>query len=605
MSSVDSYDGDEIALQAVSTAVQLRTRELILDTVRRGAVNGTCPVVEIDIDLCALMPVYRTRAALQVVGDEFSLPELADTDSLSVLPGYSDEAWLSFVDHFELDVRYPRHKWKSNGRAQREAGTPFFRFHQLFWTTEWLVEDQPTPGLGAFVHAIERAGGRAVFLSGRWLNEHTEPSIKALRRAGIKEPDLIIGNPWHETLVSEPTTAVSDARIKAWRQALIRKSYGEPVALIDDRHANRKSVAVAIGPGLLQVAAIIPGFTYDPVNAKEPLRLSTFDGFCDVLGSGPSRPHIEHRYPRAGLGRGWRGLYEGLGRNGRSYIVPRLTPPAVGLLSGDGIYTEYVERISPGSLTEGDFLERLEITIPTCERERLHTAFTEAKVFSNQGLADVFPENENEQVGLWQSLVAAWLHSRDVQTLMSAIGFPILATGVHDLIECVAAQEVVDLLIPSEMPHPVQDRERRYSEWLIRWAQTINPSGQVNVGLLNPALTVSLWRWRPDQDRPQDAMDVHRLSDHHQGDQAERYDPIEATVNNLLHQREGMAGVRKEPVLGWAALRARIVRETIAEQIAASSVGRGILRDAANLGQKLEKDGYLTPWGLVIGASFD
>jgi len=188
---------------------------------------------------------------------------------------------------------------------------------------------------------------------------------------------------------------------------------------------------------------------------------------------------------------------------------------------------------------------------------------------------------------------------------MQCLGYFIQATGVHDLVEFVHAREVIDLLIPSQQPNQAIAAAKKYSPWLTRWAATLDPSSQVNVGLLNPALLVSFSLWSPEQSGPQDAMDVHRLSDHHEGDLAERYDPVEAAINNLLHQREGIHGVRKEPVVPWSQILHGLELESGAEALTKTSVGRDIVRDAATIAQSLENSGALTPWGLLTGASFD
>src|SRR5262249_53982791 len=146
-----------------------------------------------------------------------------------------------------------------------------------------------------------------------------------------------------------------------------------------------------------------------------------------------------------------------------------------------------------------------------------------------------------------RSLACAWLHSRDMEILMGALGYHLSLAGVHDLREFVPAAEVRRLLL-SDIP---TDRERlaraSYSPCLLAWARTLGAE-PVAVSFLNPALLVDLCTWSSVQTRPQNAMDVHRLSDHHEGDGAERFDPVEAGINNLLHQREGRYGIRKEPV---------------------------------------------------------
>lgn len=587
----------------VTPSIQLRTLQTVLDSIRAGRGSGDRPVVEIDLDLCALRPAYRTRRALETVGNEFGIPEFLEPRCIDPLPGYSDEAWLAFLDALDLECRHPRLIWKTDGRASRAPGTPFGRFHALYWTVDWMVEDSPTPGLGAFVHLVEREGGRVVFLSGRWLDEHRAPTLRALRRAGIPDPQLVIGNPWHPTLVADPAEAVSDARIKAWHQQVILRDHGQPVAIVDDRQGNRDAVVRALPGCPLSIAIAIPGFTCDPATLEAPLRLSTFESFAETTHSGPPHPHLRRRYPDLGHGMPWRGLYEGLGRNDRAYILPRTPlaadPPNPNPSPSNAPFADLVAANAPGSLTEESLLDLAESTIPPTDLEAMRQACVEAEDFAARGLAAPFPASPADRRQLWHVLVASWLHSRDIETLMGALGYSVRATGIHDMLEFVDAREVIELILPPHTPASTLVRERRYSEWLRRWAATLDAAERVNVGLLNPALLVDFAQWNPSRKTPQDSMDVHRLSDHHEGDLAERYDPVEASINNLLHQREGACGVRKEPVSPWPAILASLERESAAENLCRASVGRDIVRDAARLAARLEELGRLTPWQLV------
>jgi hypothetical protein len=109
-----------------------------------------------------------------------------------------------------------------------------------------------------------------------------EPTFVSLRRAGISDPKLVIGNQSHPS-VSAPGVALSDAEVKVLHQRRIRDEYGSPVAIIDDRVANRAAIMKLIGPAMLGVAICIPGFTYDPASENDPLRLSTFQVFDHIV----------------------------------------------------------------------------------------------------------------------------------------------------------------------------------------------------------------------------------------------------------------------------------------------------------------------------------
>ncbi len=349
------------------------------------------------------------------------------------MPGYSDEAWLQFIHELGLEGIYPSLEWICDQRASRRPGTPFARFHQLYWSLDGLAEDSPTPGLGAFVYRVERLGGRVVFLSGRWLPEHKAPSLVALRRAGIPNPSLVIGNPWHETLVPDPWSAVSDARIKAWHQQQVLRDFGQPIAIVDDRAGNRAAIqrAVSTAPGseVLGIAIAIPGFTCDPATATEPLRISTFEHFDESLLNAPPRPHLVHRYPGLGLGQPWNGLYEGLGRNIRAYVLPRLVShPAKAEVPGNASpapFQELLHSHRQGSLPESTFLDLCAAILPKAVLEHFQSAMDTARTMAGHGLAEAYPTSAEAEATLRRTLVAAWLHSRDIEALMQCLGYSI------------------------------------------------------------------------------------------------------------------------------------------------------------------------------------
>jgi hypothetical protein len=593
MTTIDQHR-DEYALSPhVTPAVQLRTLRAVFRQVAEASrASGPRPVVEVDLDLCGLMPVHRTRRALAAVAREFGVARLGEPEGLPTLPGYSDEAWSAFVDLMGLRSSRPDLDW-----GRRAPGSPFRRFHDLYWMLDGMAEDRPTPGLGAFVHRVSELGGDVVFISGRWLKAHVQVSLRCLRRAGITSPKLVIGNDRHESLVPAGTPAASDAEAKAALQAEVRARFGRPVAVVDDRAANRLAVAGASGDpaGVLGVAICIPGFSCDPAGARAPLRISSFETFDAVVGDAPRRPLMVALHDGVGRGAPWRGLYEGLGRNDRPYVLPRVPgagPPA----DGGPPFAAVVA--GGGPLAEDVLVDRCEATIPPAEVDKIDACIESARNLSGD-MAAPFPPDAAARLALRRCLVASWLHSRDIQTVMTALGYPIAAAGVHDLVEHVAAAEVRRAVAANVA------RGAAYSDWLLRWVASLDPAGRVNVGCLNPHLLVSMWAWLPTGDRPQDAMDVHRLTSHHEGDGDERYDPLEAAVNNLLHLREGRSGIRKEPIVSWDSLEAEAGSETRLEALGKSSIGRDWLRDAIAVGRRLEQEGWITPWGMCEDARRD
>ncbi len=588
---------DDIRLsEAVTVATQLRTLRVLLVHIRKAVDTKEKPVVEIDLDLTAVMPIYRTRRALTIAGELGGIELFTKPELLPILPGYSDEAWLSFIHQMNLETTFSNIQWTDGGgKPNKAVGEPFAAFHEAYWTTEWIADDTPTPGLGMLVHRIEEIGGEVVFLSGRWLPEHVEPTLTTLRRAGVQDPKLVIGNDRHSTLVL-PDRALSDAQAKVHHQDTIRNLYGPPVAIIDDRVTNRTAIIEAIGPTILGVAACIPRFTYDIASAKEPFRLSTFEMFDHVLGESPHRPYMSKRYHALGSGRPWAGLYEGVGINKLPYVLPRIysNNPVTSIPQP---FADLIRLYTPGSLEETELVRLCQGSIPADQVARVNQCIVDAEHAASEGLAAPFPGSDEERFKLRLTLVVSWLHSRDVEHVMRALGYYLPATGIHDIEEWVPAREIQRAIKNN------QETGTGYSDWLLRWVEGLNPDDSINVGCLNPVLAAGMWRWTPNAVM-QDAMDVHRVSSHHQGDGNERYDPIEAAINNVLHQREGTLGIRKEPIQGWKKMLQSVERDTRAEALAKSSVGRQALRDAIEAAIVLEASGCLTPWGLVVGADF-
>ncbi len=584
-------DRDEFLLnEGVTAAIQLRTLRSLFRCISEMVNRNITPIVEIDLDLTSLMPINRTIRALREVGTTFGIKRLIDAESLPTLPGYSDEAWRSFVELMDFQSTHKELAWTDHTTG------PFALFHEKYWTTSWICTDMPTPGLGAFVHRVNEEGGKVVFISGRWLPEHIEASLLGLKRAGIAEPQLVIGNAWHPSLVS-PEKSLSDAQIKVMHQDVIQSQYGVPVAIIDDRITNRKAIMESLqscNTGVLGIAVCIPGFTYDSATDLEGMKISTFEMFDYVVGDPPDRPYMTQRYRLLGSGRSWHGLYEGLGRNKCPYILPRLcrSPDQTSLIRP---FADLLLRHPLGTLVERRMIALCINTIPNDQVEKLTACMSEAKRLAEEDIAAPFPETEEEAENLWLCLVTSWLHSRDLDCVMNALGYGLNATGIHDLDETVAGREI-KVAIASKV-----EAGARYSPWLLNWVRSITDAEPVNVGCLNPSLIVGLWRWRPQSDL-QDAMDIHRLSSHHEGDKGERYDPIEAAVNNVLHQREGVFGIRKEPTESWEHMLRDIKQDRGAEALSKSLVGREVVRDAIKIASALEGVGSLTPWGLTNGS---
>lgn len=260
----------------VAAQRQQNTLQQVLDNVRRHAAGGNKPVVEIDLDLTALMPYRRTIAGLMAAADDYGISELQALvhEQIRWLPGYTAQAWnewLKLDDVAALVDKYPDLPWQG---SDEHKDTPFGEpgatvhssFHRRFWLSGVeMVDDIPTEGLSDFERRVIKAGGSIVFVSGRWRPEMVEASYTALRRAGLQEPiQLLIGNPSHD---ADPGERKSDAEIKKEMQKQINAQYGLPVAYIDDRISNLNAVAALkregnlVAQDFIIAVSCIPGYS--------------------------------------------------------------------------------------------------------------------------------------------------------------------------------------------------------------------------------------------------------------------------------------------------------------------------------------------------------
>ena len=241
--------------------VQRRTLDAILERVRRQAERHAAnpsgearPVVQVDLDLTALMPVVRTEAALKSAAERLDIAELRDPSLLPLLPGYTSEANRAWLAQTDLDERHPGFWGVGDGGA--------------YWNESLIESDDATPGLVAFVETVRSLGGEVLFVSGRFTSGVREQSIRSLERAGVRDVQMLIGN-----------SGFSDAGWKEHLQPRILEEWGKTVAVIDDRVSNRNAVigALASPDDVLSVGIAIPRFSADPVVASNPNRISTFE----------------------------------------------------------------------------------------------------------------------------------------------------------------------------------------------------------------------------------------------------------------------------------------------------------------------------------------
>eukprot|EP01105_Mastigella_eilhardi_P021219 TRINITY_DN511_c0_g1_i2.p1 TRINITY_DN511_c0_g1~~TRINITY_DN511_c0_g1_i2.p1 ORF type:complete len:1977 (-),score=536.88 TRINITY_DN511_c0_g1_i2:556-6486(-) len=266
--------------EAVTASRQEQALRAVLDAVRKAKEAGRRPVVELDVDLTALMPFERTIYALKQAGREWGIHELVEDPQAytgGILPGYTCDAWNAFAHRLRAVAPQLMHQYADldwEGKEQNKfarKGDPgysvFSSFHTAFWANlELMAQDIPTPGLRQFVQKVEQRGGVVVYLSGRWLDEQLFPTLEALRRVRAR-PNVVFGNP----------NKLSDADNKAALQQRVVQEYGTPVAYFDDRAANIAAVSSALGDKPLCVQIGIPGYTCNPDIAAAEFAVSTFD----------------------------------------------------------------------------------------------------------------------------------------------------------------------------------------------------------------------------------------------------------------------------------------------------------------------------------------
>jgi len=86
---------------------------------------GRVPIVEVDLDLTAVMPIYRTRQALIAAGEATGVETFLQPELLPILPGYSDEAWTISSCASSCRSSYPAIPWiLANGSPDSQAGRP-------------------------------------------------------------------------------------------------------------------------------------------------------------------------------------------------------------------------------------------------------------------------------------------------------------------------------------------------------------------------------------------------------------------------------------------------------------------------------------------------
>lgn len=343
-----------------------------------------------------------------------------------------------------------------------------------------------------------------------------------------------------------------------------------------------------------RVAVVVDAAKAKPTQAPRKPRATASDGKLRSSG------HLSHKYPRL-LGRA-RGMYRGTGPGvglGHTYEIPRRVDPDI---DGTRLVSHLpavfpsaaqfkAKRIARGSMSEKAFIDMMVAAVPADMLAQIDQVVADAIALGKAGLAREIPDEEGPKMRI--ALIYSYTHSRDMEVLMTAMGYPLKTTNVHDMHEYAKGSSLKRVAARRSVP------------WFKAYVAGLGDDEDVNIGFMNPHLLGDLWRWNlstPAED--QCGMDAHRLSDHHNGDGDDGVDPIEAAVNNVFHRREHRYGVRLESSTPWFDLGAKLATAEGAVDVAKSNVGGPIAADAGKLMKQLEAEGKVTPWDMVDVASW-
>jgi hypothetical protein len=237
-----------------------------------------------------------------------------------------------------------------------------------------------------------------------------------------------------------------------------------------------------------------------------------------------------------------------------------------------------VAGIAPNSIPSAEFDRMLESTVPHEVMARIDDVLARSVALAERGLADSPPIHRYE----WRrGIMLSWIHSRDLEVILTALGHPRRTLGIHDIEEYVFARHIKEHLEGAD-------------SWYRNWALSLADEEQINVGFFNPHLCASMYKWGDAKDGTQNAMDAHRLSPHHQGTEERPVDWIERSANFVIHHipREHL-GMRHEPRGDWSHIEERLLGD---KGMHHAEVGKQIARDAAALVARLEHEGKVVPW---------
>ena len=246
-----------------------------------------------------------------------------------------------------------------------------------------------------------------------------------------------------------------------------------------------------------------------------------------------------------------------------------------------------------GSMSTDEFFGYVEAHTPGAALAWVDGVLQRARALAAAGnpLAAPFPDKASDVESFRRTLVMSWVHSRDITTLMHALGHDRDVTGRHDIYELVEA---------SELKRAARQDPGRHSEWFTRYIEGLRDDQQVNIGFYNPHLAADLFYWRPGADI-ENAAFAHRLSAHHNGTPDDPHEPLEHAVNTLHHRREQTYGVRRAECVTVQSIADDLGDQSRAMRLMRSEIGVQIAADVLPRIEQLEHAGAITPWQLVRG----
>lgn len=277
------------------------------------------------------------------------------------------------------------------------------------------------------------------------------------------------------------------------------------------------------------------------------------------------------------------GYYEGTNDDGQIVKVERYVDPARdGAARTVGLPAIFGSSVNGAVLSEIEF-DRLLLDLASKEiLDKIDSVVELASAEAIAGLADTAPISEEK----WRrGILLSWHHSRDITTIMTALGHPADRLAKHDLEEHVLGKRIKEHLAAES------------SDWYKNWVNSLNDDAEINIGFFNPNLSASLYKWGDDKLGKRNGIDAHTLSDHHYGTPEHAIDWVERAVNVVIHNlpREHY-GIRHEALLDWSELPARMTND---KAFTKSTIVSSIALDVAALMKLLEQEGKIMPWHLL------